>query len=196
MEFSYRVSEKDYVRAWRMAVKSRKSSIFKTIFFWAFIIVVLVLLFGVIEKTRTQHNQEQREPLDTEQTESAVAPVPASSAIGNIAKNVAPLALIGVIWIGLIFYWIPQKVRNQYRKDTNCHGEIRIALDPFSIAIRSSIGTSFQSGWSAFTNWSEKQDIVLLRFPSGTFHIINVAGLSEVQRDELHVILTAALPKA
>jgi len=70
-----------------------------------------------------------------------------------------------------------------------------VTLDMGSFSIRSSIGTSFQSGWNAFTNWNEKGDLVLLRFPSGTFYMVNIKGLSEAEQGELRGILSSALPK-
>lgn len=195
MEFSYRVSEKDYVRAWKMAALSRRGPVIKTVLFWAFVIICLVLLFAIIEKNNNRHVEARQDQSETEQTELAVAPSTVSSSFENIAKNVAPLALVAGIWVFLIFYWTPLRVRRRYRKDTNCHGQVTIALDAHSVDIRSSVGISFQSGWNAFTDWSEKQNIVLFRQPSGTFHIVNIAELSEVERDELRGILSAALPR-
>jgi hypothetical protein len=57
------------------------------------------------------------------------------------------------------------------------------------------MGTKFQSGWNAFADWQEKDDLILLRFPSGTFQILCVGKLSDVERTELRDLLTTVLPQ-
>ena len=70
-----------------------------------------------------------------------------------------------------------------------------MTMDAESFAFRSTVGTSTQSRWSVFNGWLEKRDIVLLRYPNGTFQILNLAGLSEVERKQLRSILKTALPQ-
>jgi hypothetical protein len=190
MEFSYRVSEKDYVQAWKIACKSRKPPVVKTRLFWVLILFFLALLFRVVEM-----NLKHERPVKPEQAQSiSVRPV-ASGSIGNIVSNVGPLVVILGFWIVLLFSMGPARARRMYRKDTNLHGEITVRLDSQSVAIESSVGTFFQSGWNAFTDWREAQDITVLRFPNTTFLIVNTNGLPESQRGELRGILAVALPK-
>lgn len=186
MEFSYQISEDEYVRAYKLAAKSKRPALVKTVLFWAFVIICLTLLFGVISKQR-------HSPGDSEVEQ---APVTQQAPAGNaLLVNLGPLALVFAGWGFLFFFWIPNAVRRQYRKDTNSHGTITIHLDVESIAIRSTVGTSTQSRWNVYNGWQEKQDIVILRYPNGTFQFLNIAGLSEPERAELRGILATALPR-
>ena len=185
MEFGYRITEKDYVSACRMAMKSRRAGLGKTIAFWCFIVICLMLLFTVVQKQTMMPVSPNPTP----------APATEQASTSHLVENLAPLVGVVAVFLILGFYGLPFALRRQYRKDTNSQGEITIALDPQSISIRSSIGTSFQAGWNAYKDWQEKKGIVLLRFPSGAFQIVNVAGLSDAEREELSGILTAALPQ-
>ncbi len=47
MQFTYRVSEADYQRAWKLRVKGISGNrTFKTVFVWVFILVCLMLLWA------------------------------------------------------------------------------------------------------------------------------------------------------
>jgi hypothetical protein len=187
MEFSYRIDEKDYIRATKLARKSQGSAVVKTVAFWAFVIVCLTLLFAVVQRNRTQSGPDE--------TDSEPAPVSTPISAGQILLNVAPFLGIMAIWGGLFFYLIPQATRRAYRQDTNSHGEFTVTLNPQSIAIRTSLGTSYQSGWNVFKEWLESDGIVILRYPSNTVQILVARALSDAQCEELRGILTAALPR-
>lgn len=186
MEFSYQISESDYVSACKLAIKSRRSGTTKTILFWAFIVICLVLLFGVITR-------QKQLPADSEVDS---APVTQQASSGEaLMKNIAPLVGILVIWGFIVVFWLPRAGKRMYRRDTNLHGAITVTMDAESFAFRSTVGTSIQSRWSVFNGWLEKRDIVLLRYPNGTFQILNLAGLSEVEREQLRSILKTVLPQ-
>lgn len=186
MEFSYQISESDYISACKLAIKSRRSGTTKAILFWAFIVICLVLLFGVITK-------QKQLPADSEVDS---VPVTQQASSGEaLVKNVAPFVGILVIWGFIVVFWLPRAGKRMYRRDTNLHGAITVTMDAESFAFRSTVGTSIQSRWSVFNGWLEKRDIVLLRYPNGTFQILNLAGLSEVEREQLRSILKTALPQ-
>jgi hypothetical protein len=197
MEFSYRISEDDYVRGCRMAMKAKRPSVFKTILFWAFIVICLVLLFSVVSKSNhvAPASDSQYVAQDDAQTDVPAPQISTRNAFTNVAAQVGPFVFILAIWGFLFIYWIPNATRRRYRKDTNSHGILTVALDVESFALKSSLGTKYQSGWNVFTGWFEKDGIVLLGFPNGTFQFINVSGLSEAEREDLRGILATALPK-
>lgn len=189
MEFSYRINEDEYVRACKIACKPKKGFVAKAVVFWVFVVVCLILLSLVVQKA-VDHPQSA----DSEQTESISAPASHSASTIDIVKNLAPMLAILTLWICL-FVWQRGRLKRLYWKDTNSHGEMTVTLDTQSVSVRSSIGISFESGWNAFSDWNEKQNIVLLRFPVGTFYILNIKDLSETERGELRGILSSALPK-
>jgi uncharacterized membrane protein len=201
MEFSYRIGEDEYVRACRIAVKSnRKSSglpVVKTILFWVFVVICLVLLFSVVERSARVSSTTASQAETQADSDCSPAPIQSPQPVSgwSLATNLVPLVAIVAIMGFLYLVWLPKAQRRQYRKDTNLHGETTIALDDQSVLIRSTVGTSFQAAWRAFSNWEQKQNMVLLRFPSGGFSMINISGLSNVEREQLRGILSEALPE-
>jgi hypothetical protein len=193
MEFSYRITEDDYVRGCKIALKSKGSKVFKVILFWALIVIVLTILFGVVQKythsSDTQMSQTEPQP-DSDQVQA-----PPSHPWANIAANVGPLVAVIAVWGFLLLYWLPNATRRQYRKDTNSHGIVTVALDGDSFAFQSSVGISLRAGWNAFKDWREKDGLVVLQYPAGTFQFLNVARLSEAELQELRDILTVVLPR-
>ncbi len=190
MEFSYTISESDYVRASKLTQRFRKSSVRKTVIFWAFIVICLTLLFAVVKKQTSQTDAQATE--ETQAAEPAAQPTPVLTAM---LVQVAPLAGVLVVLGGLCFVWIPYLRRKMYRKDRNVQGAITVALDTESFQITTSLGTQARSPWSAFDEWFQKDGLILLRYPNQTSQLLNISGLSEPQREELRGILTAALPK-
>ncbi len=189
MEFSYQISEDDYVRGSKLAAKTLRTGVVKTILFWAFVVITLVCIFGVITQTRQVPQDSDDDPAQVTQ------PVSSNPSTQSLIQNLVPLAAVIAVWAGLILFWLPHTVRKRYRKDTNSHGVITLTLDPDQFALRSSTRISYQSGWNAFTEWREKGDLALLRYPNGTFQFIVLSGLSLAEREQLRGILTAVLPR-
>lgn len=196
MEFSYQITEDDYVRGCKMALRSKRSTVIKTMLFWTLVLIGLILVFSIIQKSSHVSAPESiTEPQVDSQGESEPTPVTRPASAWNIALNFASLVALASIWGFLIFYWLPNANRRQYRKDTNSHGIVTVAIDTQSFALQSTVGTSLRSGWNAFDGWREKDGMVLLRYPAGTFQFLNVAGLSDAEREELRGILRAVLPQ-
>ena len=61
--------------------------------------------------------------------------------------------------------------------------------------MQNTAGISSQSGWDLYEFWRDRKDIIVLVFRSGTYCILGLTGLSEVQRNELQGILSVALQK-
>jgi len=188
MEFSYSLSEREYLQASRMALRSKRNGVVKTVLFWAFIVICLVLLFTVIQK----NSQSGPDPQSEGETVSTATPAPTGWALAvQLAPGVLGLAAGALA----VFLWIPYTRRRLYRKDKNLHGVITVTVDRQSFASRSTTGASLQCPWSVFQRWLESGGIVLLGYPNGTFAILNVAGLSDAERQELRGILAEVLPQ-
>jgi hypothetical protein len=189
MEFSFTITEQDYVKGTRAAMKRNRATTWKTILFSLFITICLVLLVGVVRK-----NSRVSE-IDADRVESQPAQTQSFGDIRALTIQVAPFAGLVGPFLFLFLFWVPYQMRVRYRKDTNVHGVFTVVLDTDSFALETSIGSSARSKWSAFKEWHETGDLVLLRYPSSQSQLLVLRGLSEPQREELRGILTAALPK-
>ena len=187
MEFSYRISEAEYLRAARLKSK-RTSSYIKAILFWLVIIAFLVLVLTAIQHF-TQLSGVTRQP--------AVQPVGAHRTTSQYFMDFSPLLVIVAVWI-LMSKVQPMILRPRYRKDPSVQGQFTVNITPESISIENTAGTSYQSKWNAYRAWHEADGVIVVvarpRFKARSIPI-GLADLSEAQRDELRGILTASLPK-
>ena len=51
-----------------------------------------------------------------------------------------------------------------------------------------------QAGWNFYESWREGKNLIVLVLHSGTYFILGLSGLSDVERGELRGILAAAIP--
>ncbi len=191
MEFSFQISERDYLRGQRMAIKSRSRGALRTIFFWAFIVICLMVVFAIVTKSRQPPTNPANETYDVSPSD---APAPPAAPLGRaLIENLGPLVLVIGVWCGLLFFWIPYAARQQYRKDPNQHGLMTVTVDRERFILRSTAGCSTEALWRNFRWWQEKNEMIVLSYPSGAFQFLNVAGLPEVERQELRGILAEVL---
>jgi hypothetical protein len=184
MEFSYTVSEAEYLAAWRHRVGTlRRSSTLKTVIFWLFILICLILLWLVV--SHTNHHPQP------EEFESPVpAPVPQA-----LWVNLLPFVALGGFWIFLLVGFSPARVRRLYRKDPAMKGRFTVEATVQSFSMKTAAGSSWASSWNFFESWRERKNLIILILYSGTYLILNLGGLSEVERSELRGILTSAMTR-
>lgn len=188
MEFSYRISEAEYGRAFRLRSRpSGQSTSVRTLAFWVFIMICLMTLWMIVQRTANQHGAAP----------AITAPVTHSAHAGaaSLVRNFLPFFVLLGAWIFLLRRLGPAAVRRRYRKDPTMQGEFTVNITPQSITTRNTAGTSTQSGWNLYEFWREDKDIVILVMISGDYFTLSLAGLSEPQRGELRGILAQALPK-
>lgn len=197
MEFTYSISEEEYVKANKLARKMMRSSIRKTVLFWLFVVVCLTLLFLVVQKDHvaSQDPGSSTQTEETVQVQSGAPEVSTSVAAHNALVNIAPLAAVLGIWAGIFFFWIPYQVRRQYRRDPNYQGVMTVTLNADTVALRSTTGLSWQVGWNSVDRWRERNDFLLLQMKSRGFLFASVRNLSEPEREDLRTILAEALRK-
>jgi hypothetical protein len=188
MEFSYRISEAEYLSAAKLKLKSdlRLGRIRKNIIFWVFIMVCLMLVFGVVQKSR----QQPKIP-----DEATIQTIPPAQTASSMILNIVPIVVFFGIMGYLIFRRVPMQLRRVYRKDPSMQGQFTMNITPESISIQSTAGTSSKTGWNIYDYWREGKGMILMVCQSGIAYPISLAGLTEAQRDELRGILTASLPK-
>lgn len=192
MEFSYRLSEAEYLQAWRLGRKASSKPVVKTIMFWVFILACLMLFFVVMEK----QNQPVSAPDDSSASQTSTEQAPSHApAMKSLLVNVAPFLVLAGVWIFVVFRLVPMRVARIYRKDPYMQGGFTVSITPESISIRNTAGTSSHSGWNVYDGWREGKGLVVLRLHSGAYVPLSAVNLSEAQRTELRGILSAALPQ-
>ena len=191
MEFTFRVSEAEYLQAWGLRLKPRGSPTVKTVMFWIFILVCLLLLWRVVERSATIRSGSGTPAT----TQHQVAPHQSSgSTAQSVLLNVGPFIVLAGVWIFLLLRLGPGAVRRVYRKDPLMQGQYTVNITPESISTQNSAGTSTKSTWNVFASWREGKDVIVLIYETGAYFILGLSSLSDVQRNELRGILTTALP--
>lgn len=182
MQFSYAVSEADYLNAWKIRRRGLIGSraVLKTILFWVFVLVCLMLVWGVVQRSQT------KDPVQPAQETTSVS--------GNPWENVLPFLAIVGIWVFIVIRLGPRSVRRLYRKDPAMQGAYSVRITPESIAVTNTAGLSMQAGWNFYESWREGKNLIVLVLHSGTYFILGLSGLSDVERGELRGILAAAIP--
>jgi hypothetical protein len=99
------------------------------------------------------------------------------------------------LWIIIVTGLVPMRLKHRYRKDPRMHAKFTVDITPNFIFTHNSAGTTSKSGWNVYDYWSEGKNVIVLMFFSGSYSILSLAGLSELQRGELRGILGASLRK-
>ena len=186
MEFSYRISEEDYLKAFNPKFMGRTKSVVKTILFWIIILACLMVLV-----TWPQHSPH-RAPVVQPPATHRVGP---SHNAWDYIEGFGPL-LLAVESLVLVPVLTPKLQRRRYRKDPAMQGKFTVNITRQSISVQNSTGTFHRSGWEPYRVWYETKGVmVLFSRPAAHSMIVNLAGLSESQRDELRGILSEAIPK-
>jgi len=192
MEFSYRISEAEYLRASKLKpLRSAAVWVLKAvagiILFWMCVFVGLILLWLVVQRSNGVAHHPAPNHAGAGQTLKA--------AVLNLGPFIGPFILIGGAGIYLLFGLEPMLKRREYREDARMQGEFTVNIGQGLILIRDAAGTSSQAGENSYEWWHESKRLIVLRLRSGAHTIVSLAGLSDAQRAELRNLLTATLPK-
>jgi hypothetical protein len=172
MEFSYTISEADYLSA----LKLRFKRIARTgIVFAALICVSVVLLLVVLFFSIALHNP------------------------GHTMKALFMVLVLGVLyagaWIDPIFGLLPMRPRTMYRKSPTAQGKFTVDITPDSISAVNTAGVSSKSAWTLYDHRCEGNGVIVPQSRSGGSFLLGLASLSEPQQMELRGILAAVLPR-
>ena len=190
MEFTFKVSEAEFLRAWKLRSNQQGSRTVRTVLFWIFILVCLVLLWGVVEKSKqTKGGSDQ--PAVTQPAE----PASRGTKTDNLLINVGPFFLLLGVWVFMLLKLRPTTVRGLYRKDPLMQGQFTVNVTSDSLSAENTAGTNWKARWNIFASWREGKDVIVLMYFTGAYFVLSIAGLSDSQRNELRGILAAALPK-
>lgn len=192
MEFSYKVSEADFRQAWRLERKASSRSSLKTAAFWIFIMLGLLLLYKFIQSNGQQATAPNHSIVS--QAFLNQPPVPAST-VSNSLERFGPFLVLAGVWTLLVAGLVPMRLRYLYRRDPRMKGQFTVKITPDSISTENTAGTRSHSSWHVYDYWCEGKGIIVLMFHSGAYSILSLAGLSNLQRDELRTILATALAR-
>jgi len=191
MEFSYKLTEAEFLRGARLERKSSSRSSLKTALFWMSIMAGLMILFAAIRSRNHQLPDSTAAVFRSAQTSSTT---PAGKT-ADLLQEVGPFLVIAGLWILLVKGLVPLRLRYLYRKDPRMQSHFVVELTGDSISTYNAAGTSSRSAWNVYDGWCEGEGIVVLMFHSGAYSIMSLAGLTPLQQSEVRGILTAALPR-
>ena len=185
MEFTYRLTEEDYLRAAKIKAKNTStrpwsrflSRIYLGLFF-------LVLWFSMIVGRILEW-------LDL--TGDKLGHLSVASVLFSSILPTAILSFLVILLIRAVLFW-PKLLRRreQFRNSVGCQVETIVNVSPERIAFRSETGSS-ESQWRSYAAWSTRDGILVLDTQAGVRQILKIAGLSQDQRSELLGILRTTL---
>ena len=180
MEFTTKISERDFVAGLRLASKSLSGTVISAFIYVASVLLVLAHLGAVVDKHPRPNSPYAAEDIKRGTT---------------IEDGIMPLEQLCLIYLLLFVVFVPVRAHWKYRKDPSQRGENLVQVGPGGVSEESSMGSSSSRTWSVCSYWRESKRVFVLMTQSGIFYIFPKAGLSEAQREELRGILTAALPR-
>ena len=175
-----------------MERKASSRSSLKTAAFWISIMLGLLLLYRVIQPS--PHQPELSNHPTTAQA-SSVGPVNQVTPAPTVLEQIGPFLALAGLWILIVTALIPMRLKYLYRRDPRMQAEFTVTVMPDFIATQNAAGTTSRTGWNVYDYWCEGKNVIVLMFYSGSYSILSLAGLSEVQRGQLRGILRAALAK-
>ncbi|MGO9317505.1 MAG: hypothetical protein ACLPXT_04030 [Terracidiphilus sp.] len=177
MEFTTRITEQDYLMAYRLRTKSTSTTIcFIIIYAFAALVAMRIISAFVVK---------YQNPQDLSAAQDFVA----------ISINLMPI-LILTFFLTLFYYvFIPFNLRKKYRKTVHYREGIVQKLSTEGISETTSVGSFVSYSWSFCDYWRESRAVFVLILQSGIYFTYPKACLSAEQQNELRVILAAALPK-
>jgi len=195
MEFSYKISEPEFRRAWRLGRKASSRSSLKTATFWVFVMACLMLLYSVIRPYGHQTDVSVHSSFSQSPQLSLVEPASYDTPPSTLLERVGPFIVLAGVWILVVGGLVPVRLHSLYQKDPRMQGQFTVNITPDFIATENTAGTSSKSAWNVYDYWCEGKELVVLTFHSGAYSVLSLAGLDDAQRDELRGILSGALRK-
>jgi hypothetical protein len=192
MEFSYILTEPEYLRACNMRVK-RAGRNWLRINSYVYNAILLLTVWGAVVLGMLL------ESWDLVGVNTADVPHPHMPAAILPASILPALAYFFFVLVGLRLLrpsrWIAARQRREhFRTDPSCTAETCVTVTPEGVSFRSATGSS-QSIWGTYCGWTERDGIVLLVTRAGVRKILSIGKLTDPEKSELRSILTAVLPQ-
>jgi hypothetical protein len=198
MEFSYTISEAEYLQAGRVSKKaSGRAVLAAKLIFWFLVLAFLIAGWGLtLSDPHVVTISHGADGYDYATTDWSRSSHPFARASHTLMVNFGPIAIFLMSAAGVYAFRGPvYRLRRAYRKNPVMNGKFTVFVTPESFSGRNSAGTSWQDNWTLFESWREGSGLILLNLRNGPYYILNLAGLSDPQRTELRSILADALPQ-
>jgi hypothetical protein len=177
MEFTVRLTEQDYIEAYKLKRRSKFRLITRIFVFAMFALFWTTIGAAFWIEHRPSH--------DPSRVEAAVA----------MRESLQPGAWFLSAFLLLYVFGIPWLLKRQYRKNDNLKAEFFNEVTAEGITQKSSKGSSSHTLWNAFRSWRESDRVMIIEFPSGLYLVLPKSEMSPDQQTELRGIVAAALPK-
>ena len=160
MEFTVRITEQDYLDAYRLQRRSKWRMIGKFLAYASCALVWTIIGGSFL----IQHFRSQ----DPERIDQAFA----------MRENFMPMSLFLTAYVLLTAIGIPWLLKRQFRKNRNLNADFFNQITAEGITQKSSQGSSSQTLWNAFKSWRESERVFILEFPSGLYLLLPKSGIS------------------
>jgi hypothetical protein len=193
MEFSYRISEAEYLKVAKVKIKGSPglSEVFLSLFICALLVVAYLEFHPYAESH--EHRAYTQPPSIAQQ------PTPDSTIPGRLEfrvfHNAFPFIAITGCWILGTFVFLPMHTRRLYKKVPALQGQFTVDVTQESISMQNTSGVSSKAQWNTFDHWREVKGVIMLVAQSGGCFLISLSRLTSGEQDELRGILTASLRK-
>ncbi len=201
MEFTYRISEADYLATVKLRRRSVGRGPLKLFLAWLWILAFLIMLWFTVLlsvcHSAANSNSQVQTASDSDNSVSAAPSAKPSVASLLILRAADLLVLAWFLYPWLVIFRSngSARFRKLYRQNPQMQGEITMNISPESFSSHNSVGTKSQAGWNIYDHWIEYENMVLLVRRSGAYAALNIAALTEAERAELRSILSAVLPR-
>jgi len=177
VKFTTRVTEADFVAAYRLKCRSLHRRIASAIAYTFAAVFWLFLVGAAISR----HNHPNELFLGQNASE--------------FLNLLLPTAILLLVWI-LAFRVYPMfATRRKFRQSKVFHGEILNEVTAEGLWQKTSSGSYGFSKWQDLSYWRESEEIIVVVYPSDVFCILPKASLSSDEQAELRDILAKALPQ-
>ena len=197
MQFSYEVSEAEYLAAWKIHSREHaRPKTVKVVMFWAFVLVCLLVLWVVVQKNA--HHSPTRvgngDATAVTDSDEDTPPPPRANVAQSLITNLGPFVLIGGVWVFMILRLLPGgRLRKLYRSDPLMKGTYTVEITPDFIAVQNTAGFSSRSEWNLYEYWKESKDLIVLGLRSQAYFIVALSQHSSEQREEIRILLRSVL---
>jgi hypothetical protein len=177
MQFTSKLSEAEYMGAYRLNCKSPYRAIANAIaytvtsLFWIFLIASWI--FKALHPSDPFLGQN----------------------VSAFQKAILPGAFGFLLWVLFFRVYTPYDTRRKFRKTRSFQIEVLNEINSEGLMQKTSEGSYGFSRWADFSHWRESEQMFIVVYPTGIFCMIPKSAVTSEQQNEVRNILTAALAK-
>jgi hypothetical protein len=192
MEFSYKLTESEYLSACKIPVK-RPGRNWTRISSYVYNAILLLTVWGAVVLGMLLESWDlvgiNAADVPHLHTPAAILPASIVPALGYFALVLMAFRLLRPTrWLAA------RRRREHFRADPQCQAETRVTVTVEGVSFHSATGSS-QSIWSTYSTWAERGGVLLLVTHAGVRKILCISKLTDPQRAELRGLLAAVLPQ-